>query len=132
MLTFIKRIFTWWNGATFGTLLQVRGGNKIATDEFGNTYYEQRDKARGAGYDGRKRRWVTYKGYADASRIPPEWHGWLHHMYDEPPSETPLPRQSWELDHHPNLTGTAYAYKPKGSLDKGGARDKVTGDYEAW
>ncbi len=127
-MDFIKRIFTWWNGATIGTLLAVRRGRKIATDEYGNNYFEQK----GEGYDGRKRRWVTYKGYADASRIPPEWHGWLHHMYDDPPSAVPLPRQSWEKDHKPNLTGTVYAYKPKGSLDRGGVRDKVSGDYEAW
>ncbi len=127
-MDFLKRIFTWWNGATVGTLLAVRKGNKIATDEFGNTYYEQR----GEGYDGRKRRWVTYTGYADASRIPPEWHGWLHHIYPDPPSQTPLKRQAWEKEHHPNLTGTIYAYKPKGSLDRGGIRDKVSGDYEAW
>jgi len=84
------------------------------------------------GYDGRKRRWVTYKGYADASRVPPEWHGWLHHMYDDAPSDVPLKTQDWELPHQPNLTGTVYAYKPKGSLDRGGQREKVAGDYEAW
>ncbi len=129
MWTFIKRLFTWWNGATFGTLWQIsRKGEKVGSDEWGNTYYQER----GDGYDGRKRRWVTYKGYADASRVPPEWHGWLHHMYDDAPSATPLKTQSWEKPHHPNLTGTVYAYKPKGSLDRGGERAKVSGDYEAW
>ena len=129
MSTFIKRIFTWWNGATFGTLLQIRSkATKVGEDEWGNTYFEEN----GDGYDGRKRRWVTYKGYADASRVPPEWHGWLHHMYDDAPSEVPLKTQDWELPHHPNLTGTVYAYKPKGSLDRGGKREKVAGDYEAW
>jgi len=112
-----------------GTLLQVgRKGLKVGEDEYGNTYYEEK----GEGYDGRKRRWVTYSGYADASRVPPEWHGWMHHMYDLPPSEQPLKTQSWELPHRPNMTGTLHAYKPKGSLDRGGVRDKVASDYEAW
>ncbi len=129
MWTFIKRIFTWWNGTTFGTQLELRKrADKVGEDEWGNTYFEERKET----YDGRKRRWVTYKGYADPSRVPPEWHGWLHHMYDDPPSEVPLKTQEWELPHHPNLTGTVYAYKPQGSLDRGGERVKVAGDYEAW
>lgn len=128
-MTFLKRIFTWWNGATFGTLLDIRKkAQKVGEDEWGNQYFEEKKLT----YDGRKRRYVTYKGYADASRVPPEWHGWLHHMYDDAPSEVPLKTQSWEKDHHPNLTGTIYAYKPQGSLDKGGVRQKVSGDYEAW
>ncbi len=129
MAKFFKRLFAWWDGATLGTLFQIwRKGAKVGSDEFGNTYYEQK----GEGYDGRKRRWVTYKGYADASRVPPEWHGWLHHMYDTPPSEEALFTQPWELEHRPNLTGTVHAYKPKGSLANGGQRAKVAGDYEAW
>lgn len=129
MAKFFKRLFAWWDGATLGTLWQIfRKGVKVGEDEYGNTYYEQK----GDGYDGRKRRWVTYKGYADASRIPPEWHGWLHHIYDTPPSEQDLPRQKWEKDHVPNMTGTVYAYKPKGSLDRPGKRERVLGDYEAW
>jgi len=129
MANFFKRLFAWWDGATLGTLMQVgRKGVKVGEDEYGNTYYEEK----GDGYDGRKRRWVTYSGYADASRVPPEWHGWMHYMYDETPEEAPLPTQSWELPHQPNLTGTLHAYKPKGSLDRGGVRDKVASDYEAW
>ena len=129
MWTFIKRIFTWWNGATFGTLLQVsRKGNKVGSDEWGHTYYEER----GEGYDGRKRRWVTYKGYADASRVPPEWHGWMHHTYDEAPTDVPLFRKEWEADHQANHTGSADAYAPSGSLRSPEQRPRVTGDYEAW
>ena len=129
MANFVKRLFAWWDGATFGTLLQVgRKGTKVGEDEYGNTYYEEK----GEGYDGRKRRWVTYSGYADASRVPPEWHGWMHYMYDETPTDSPLPTQSWELPHQPNLTGTVHAYRPKGSLDRGGQRRKTASDYEAW
>lgn len=36
-------------------------------------------------------RWVEYAGkknfyMVDASFIAPEWHGWLHHVTDEPPT----------------------------------------------
>ena len=40
--------------------------------------------------------------------------------------------KSWEIAHKPNLTGTADAYRPKGSLAEGGERAKSSGDYEAW
>ena len=53
-------------------------------------------------------------------------------MYDTPPSEEPLPTQSWEKEHRPNMTGTVHAYKPKGSLDRTGVRDRVASDYDAW
>ncbi len=127
-MSFIKRIFTWWNGSTFGTNFQIRTkASKVGEDAYGNTYFEENK----VGYEGRKRRFVTYTGYADASRVPPVWNGWLHYTIDEPPSETDL-RHDWQTDYEPNLTGTLHAYKPKGSLDRGGVRDKVTSDYEAW
>jgi NADH:ubiquinone oxidoreductase subunit len=28
---------------------------------------------------GSERRWVIYNGYADASKVPPGWRGWLCH-----------------------------------------------------
>ncbi|MEE9348273.1 MAG: NADH:ubiquinone oxidoreductase subunit NDUFA12 [Robiginitomaculum sp.] len=129
MAKFIKRLFAWWDGETMGTSWQIfRKGRRVGSDEFGNTYYEEKGK----GYDGRKRRWVTYKGYADASRVPALWHGWLHYTFDTPPSEQTFETQAWEKEHRPNLTGTVYAYAPKGSLASGGQRDKTAGDYEAW
>lgn len=130
MLKFIKRIFAWWDGATLGTLLTLkRRAEFVYEDQFGNKYYEERKET----YDGRKRRWVTYTGYADASRVPAEWHGWLHHMYDGRPNETPLETaQTYEKEHRPNMTGTVHAYHPKGSLWRGGQRKKTAADYESW
>ncbi len=129
MLKFIKRLFAWWDGATLGTLLAVKRRSKfVFEDEFGNRYYEEKKVT----YDGRKRRWVTYKGYADASKIPSEWHGWLHHMYDQRPNEQPLERHGFAKQHRPNMTGTIFAWRPKGSLWRGGKRDKTASDYEAW
>lgn len=36
-------------------------------------------------------RWVEYADIhdPDPTFIPPEWHGWMHHVYDETPEETP-------------------------------------------
>lgn len=127
----LKTIFTWWNGATVGTLFTIgRRGVFVGKDDFGNRYYEAKD-ARDS-YDGRKRRWVIYNGYAEASSVPAEWHGWLHYTWDEPPTKEPVKRRAWEQDHLPNLTGTPLAYRPKGSIARGGERQRATGDYQAW
>ncbi|MBL4597279.1 MAG: NADH:ubiquinone oxidoreductase subunit NDUFA12 [Robiginitomaculum sp.] len=129
MFKFIKRLFAWWDGATLGTLVTLlRGYVFVAQDDCGNRYFEEKR----ASFNGRKRRFVVYKGYADASRVPAEWHGWLHHTFEHPPSEEPLFRQEWEKDHQPNLTGTIWAWRRKGSLASPGERDAATGDYEAW
>ena len=126
----LKTLFTWWNGATLGTLFTVgRRGRLVGKDQDGNRYYESRDTI---SYDGRKRRWVLYNGYAEASKVPPDWHGWLHYTFDEPPTETPLPRRRWEKEHLPNLSGTPMAWKPQGSLAAEARRPAATGDYEAW
>jgi NADH:ubiquinone oxidoreductase subunit len=125
------KLLTWWNGATVGTLNTIRRlGVQVGEDEFGNRYYES--KSTKESYDGRKRRWVVYNGYADASKVPPDWHGWLHYTFDEPPSKVPLPRKKFETDHVPNMSGTPFAYVPKGSLRAGGERPAATGDYQAW
>lgn len=136
-----KQFFTWWDGATWGTrLLTWNRGESVGEDSQGNRYFHEKIPSReGAEADlptggGRKarRRWVIYNGEAEASRIPPEWHAWLHYIVDEPPSVAPLPTKPWEQEHRPNLTGTPYAYHPPGSLLTQGARRPSTGDYEAW
>lgn len=72
MKTFLLQIFTWWNGQTIGTrFFTWRKGEKVGTDLFGNVYY----RSRGGAIDpalGHERRWVIYKGEADASMIPPD------------------------------------------------------------
>ena len=125
----LARIFTWWNGATLGALWDIgRRGRSVGEDEQGNRYFEERRPS----LEGRKRRWVLYKGLAEASRVPPDWHAWMHHITDAPPSEAPLPRRAWEKPHLPNLTGTVRAYRPPGSLWRSGDRAPATSDYEAW
>ena len=75
MKRFLQLFFTWWNGATFGTLLWTRRyGELVGEDETGNRYYRTKDGAVDASL-GFERRWVIYNGDAEASRIPPSWHG---------------------------------------------------------
>ena len=38
----------------------------------------------------------------------------------------------WQKEHLPNLTGTAFAVKPQGSLLDKGFRQKSAADYETW
>ncbi|WP_193141983.1 MULTISPECIES: NADH:ubiquinone oxidoreductase subunit NDUFA12 [unclassified Meridianimarinicoccus] len=122
ILDTLLRSVTWWNSQTIGTqLFTRRNGVKVGEDEQGNIFYETRDKAR---------RWVIFNGEAEASRVSAEWHGWLHHTWDQPPTESPLPRKSWEKPHQENLTGTAMAYAPVGSLRR--ADPVARQDYEAW
>jgi NADH:ubiquinone oxidoreductase subunit len=126
---FLGKLFTWWDGATIGTLLDsFLTGEQVGEDAQGNRYYRGR-KPRA---DGTERRWVIYKGANDASRVPPEWHGWLHHSYDGVPQSHLPPPRIWEADHTPNATGTPAAYRPQGALERGGRRARATGDYEAW
>ena len=103
-------------------------GDLVGKDEFGNKYY----RGKGRKLQGRERRWVMYKGRAEASKVPPEWHAWLHHTVDEPLVEQAAMSKSWQQPHLPNLTGTKSAYRPEGHDSKGGQRAKATGDYEAW
>lgn len=128
-MKFLAKIFTWWNGATIGTLLHSwRHGEHVGTDAQGNRYYRSRRKSS----DGRERRWVIYDGSNDASRVPPEWHGWLHGAFDDVPESYLPPARIWEADYTPNATGTPAAYLPQGALQRGGRRAAATGDYEAW
>ncbi len=127
----LKQLFTWWNSTTFSTSLTLwkRGATLVGKDEQGNRYFEEPNPSAS---DGRKRRWVVYHGVAEASRVSADWHGWLHHTFDEPPTEAPLLRQEWEQDHLPNMTGTPLAYHPKGSLSHQGADGAIDAGYEAW
>ncbi len=121
--TALSRIFTWWQGQTYGTqFFTWRKGVKVGEDAEGNIYYRTADDSK---------RWVIYNGEAEASRVPPDWHGWLHRTWDTPPSEAPLPRKDWEKNHVPNLTGTAAAYAPQGSIRRPEG-PKERRDYDAW
>ena len=123
MKNFFLQFFTWWNGQTLGTrFFTWRKGKRVGEDEFGNIYYKSADD----------RRWVIYNGLADATTIPPGWHGWIHHRVDVTPADEKYEKREWEEPHCPNLTGTAGAYRPKGSIANQSKQRESSGDYEAW
>lgn len=100
-----------------------RKGNFVGTDQFGNKYYRDRKD---------ERRWVIYNGVTEPSMIPPGWHGWMHHRTDVLPDEAAYEAHDWQREHRGNATGTAAAYRPKGSMASPGERPEVSGDYEPW
>lgn len=121
-MRFILSLLTWYHAETIGTrLFTWRKGVKVGEDDQGNVFYRNRDDSR---------RWVIYKDEPEASRVSPDWHGWLHHTFDNHPEDKPLAHKSWEKPHQDNLTGTALAYAPAGSMRQEKPADRR--DYEAW
>lgn len=111
---------------SFGTWLHTKlHGERVGEDDYGNTYYKSKRMRAG----NREERWVAYRGEPEASKVPPEWHVWLHHTTDAPIT---TPVRPWMKPHQPNLTGTVKAYLPPGHDLRGGVRARATGDYEAW
>ena len=99
MLTFLKKIFTWWNQDTFGTRLQtIFFGKLVGKDNYGNKYYQNK----------KGKRWVIYSDEIDASKIPPEWYSWIHHK-----------------PHQPNLTRTKKAYYPNKNKNENSKKYKT-------
>jgi NADH:ubiquinone oxidoreductase subunit len=120
----LAKIFTWWDGATIGTLLySARNGIEAGRDDAGNRYFQSKDGAK---------RWVIYDGANDAARVSPDWHGWLHHTHDGDPESYLPPVRNWEAPATGNLTGTDNAYRPAGAIEHGGKRAKASGDYVSW
>ena len=77
MLTFLKEIFTWWNRQTFGTRIRTLIKGKLkGQDIFGNKYY----------YNSRGKRWVIYNSNVESTKIPPEWHLWIHYLVKNKPT----------------------------------------------
>lgn len=120
----LKNMFTWWEGASLGTaLFTSRSGERVGADADGNAYYRQKKG---------DRRWVIYNGSNDASRVPPEWHSWLHHQIDALPEEGLPAARGYQKPPTANLTGTDQAYLPAGAMERGGHRQAASGDYQAW
>ena len=127
-MKFLIRMLTWWNSQSLGTqLFTARRGVRVGEDGQGNIYYQTADA---------KKRWVIYNGEIEASRVAPDWHGWLHFTWDQPPTKVALAHKVWELPHLENLTGTDAAYAPPGSIRKTAPAARAfqakQSDYEAW
>ena len=83
-----SEIFSWWGGNTWSNRIYTgSGASWSAPTTCGNRYYVQ---SKGVGPLGVPRRWVIYSNLAEASQMPPEWHGWMHYMVDTPPTEERL------------------------------------------
>eukprot|EP00981_Chlorochromonas_danica_P000373 scaffold90_cov163-Ochromonas_danica.AAC.28 len=65
------------------TVGDLKFGQLKGSDRFGNKYYEDLDLPYG------QHRWVEYADIhnPDPTMISPEWHGWMHHVFDETPVE---------------------------------------------
>ena len=120
MTNFLKQIFTWWNRQTVGTFIYTLfKGKLVGKDQFGNKYY----------LSSSGKRWVIYKDLVESSKIPPDWHSWIHFIKKSIPYENAT-KFDWQKDHQENLTGTDKAYKPEGSLSTN--RKKSIKKYETW
>jgi len=106
MISFLKQIFTWWHKQTIGTFIYTLfSGKFVGSDQFGNKYYS----------NSKGKRWVIYKNNIESSKIPPDWHLWIHSLTIKKP-ENIINKFAWQKEHEENLTGTKKAYKPEGSL----------------
>ncbi len=120
MFNFLKMIFTWWNKQTLGTYIYTLFTGKFAgNDEFGNKYY----------YNSKNKRWVVYNKGVEATKIPPEWHMWIHFLNKKVPT-TNQNKYDWQKKYEENLTGTSKAYRPDGSLLS--KKNKNIKKYETW
>ena len=115
---------------TIGTWLFTKmRGELVGTDPDGNRYYQDKRMIPGAR---RRKRWVIYNGVVEASRVPADWHGWLHYTTDALPPAGGRPRKAWQKEHLPNLSGTPLAYHPPGSAVAENRDSKPKPHYEAW
>ena len=120
MISFFKQIFIWWHRQTIGTFIYTLFRGKFeGSDEFGNKYYS----------NSKDKRWVIYKNRVDSSKIPSEWHLWIHFLTKNKPSDDE-DKFSWQKKHEENLTGTSKAHKPDGSLASNSKKDMKK--YETW
>jgi len=120
-MSFLKQIFTWWYRQTFGTFVYTLiFGKFVGEDQFGNKYYSDSKE---------KKRWVIYKKRVESTKIPPNWHSWIHFQTKNKPN---LKGQlfSWQKQHEENLTGTKRAHKPEGSMLNNEKKDMKK--YETW
>ena len=103
MLTFLKKIFIWWNQDTLGTKLKtIFFGKLVGSDSLGNKYYESK----------KGKRWVIYSDEIDASKIPSEWYSWIHFTKNKIENIHDLKKYHWQKPHQSNQTGTINAHHP--------------------
>ncbi|KAK4740658.1 hypothetical protein SAY87_024246 [Trapa incisa] len=119
-----------------GNLLQTKihnmCGTVVGVDKFGNKYYENTTVQYG------QHRWVEFaeKSRYNASQVPPEWHGWLHHITDHTGDEASgllmLKPKRYGVEHRENFSGEGdeFIYHSKGHALNPGQRDWTR--YQPW
>lgn len=101
------------------------------TDLYGNSYYEDLDAIFG------RQRYVVYKKFSaqggDASEVPAEWHGWLHSMTDECPTEAPPQPVAYKVRHRKmdSIFSEKDNYIPPGHYRRQDPKFS-TQPYESW
>tara|TARA_B110000444_G_C18712582_1_gene534412 strand:- start:637 stop:993 length:357 start_codon:yes stop_codon:yes gene_type:complete len=116
MLTFLKKIFTWWNQETIGTKLQTLfSGKFVGKDNHGNKYYQSKNG----------KRWVIYNGEVEASKIPSEWYSWMHFTNNKIENIHELKKYDWQKSHQQNQTGTENSYHPN-------RNNEIPKKYKSW
>ncbi|RLN43131.1 putative NADH dehydrogenase [Panicum miliaceum] len=117
-----------------GNLLQTKihniGATLVGVDKFGNKYYE---KLHDTQYG--RHRWVEYaeKDRYNASQVPPEWHGWLHHITDNTGDQLLAQKTArYLVEHKQNYSGEGeeLIYHSKGHTLNPGQRDWTR--YQPW
>ena len=120
MISLVKQIFTWWHRQTIGTFIYTLfSGKLVGVDEFGSKYYS----------NSKGKRWVIYKNRVESSKIPPEWHLWIHFLTNNIPSNNSI-KFKWQKKYEENLTGTTKAHKPEGPLTFSSKKNMKK--YETW
>ena len=120
MISFFKQIFTWWHKQTLGTFLYTLFfGKFVGKDQFENKYYT----------NSKGKRWIIYNSAIESTKIPPEWHSWIHHTTRNIPSNDEK-KFLWQKQHQENLTGTKKSHKPEGSLYSDVKKNMKK--YETW
>jgi NADH:ubiquinone oxidoreductase subunit len=89
-LRVLTRLGPWGALKTLYKMRTMKVGALIGTDFRGNQYFENREE-----YAHGQHRWVVYAGdktfyEVDSSTVPPEWHAWLHHVTEAPPTAATL------------------------------------------
>jgi NADH dehydrogenase len=117
MIKLLKIIFTWWNGQTTVSFLNTFFfGILVGIDVSKYKYY----------VDNKDKRWVIFNSEVEATKIPPEWHAWIHHLIKDTPTKADFSKYDWQKDHEENKTGTEEAYNPNKY------RPQTKADYESW
>jgi NADH:ubiquinone oxidoreductase subunit len=110
------------------TLLWARfKGKEVGHDEFGNRYFEMRQ----ADYWGKNRRICIYNGNPEATKIPAEWHGWMHYKYNFETVKKLENKYIWQSKHIPLISDVLdkVTARLKGTRTQ---RQKEQRRYDSW